>query len=162
MIVRPLRGDEAKLLKDLRLRALADAPTAFAHTHAEIAAKPDTYWDDMTASVTTGDVLFVAEDDGRALGMAFGILQHDRPALTHLGGMWVDPAARSAGVGRALTSAVLDWARARGFERIGLWVTEGNAPAVALYERMAFRRSGRRDRHPVYQDLDIVEMERAL
>ena len=162
MIVRALRRDEATLLRDLRLRALVDAPAAFAHTHAEIAAKPGEYWDEMTTSVTSANVLFVAEEGDRPLGMAFGILQHDRPELAHLGGMWVDPGARSAGVGRALTSAVLEWARARGFERIGLWVTEGNAPAIALYERMEFRRSGRRDQHPVYQDLDIVEMERAL
>ncbi|HET7341256.1 MAG TPA: GNAT family N-acetyltransferase [Methylomirabilota bacterium] len=162
MTVRALRSDEVKLLKDPRLRALADAPTAFAHTHAEISAKPDAYWEEMTASVTGGNILFVAEEPGHALGMAFGILQHDRPGLAHLGGMWVDPTARSAGVGRALTPAVLDWARARGFERIGLWVTEGNAPAIALYERMEFRPSGRRERHPVHRDLAIVEMERAL
>jgi GNAT superfamily N-acetyltransferase len=162
VIVRPLRSEEATLLKDLRLRALADAPTAFAHTHAEISAKPDVYWDEMTASVTSANVLFVAEETGRALGMAFGIRQRDRPGLAHLGGMWVDPTARSTGVGRALTAAVMDWARVRGFERIGLWVTESNAPAVALYEGMDFRPSGRRDRHPVYPDLAIVEMERPL
>ena len=32
MNVRPLRPDEAKLLEDRRLRALADAPDAFAQT----------------------------------------------------------------------------------------------------------------------------------
>ena len=162
MTVRRLRPGEAMLFKDLRLRALADAPTAFAHTHAEISAKPDTYWDAMTASVTGRNVMFVAEADGRAIGMAFGIFQRDRPDVPHVGGMWVDPAARAAGVGRALTAAVLDWAREGGFPRVGLWVTEGSVPAVALYERMGFEPTGRRDRHPYGPDLSIVEMEQAL
>ena len=162
MIVRRLRAGEAMLFKDVRLRALAEAPTSFGHTHAEISAKPDAYWEEMTASVTSRNVMFVAEADGRAVGMAFGVLQRDRPDVPHLGGMWVDPTARKGGVGRALTTAVLDWARERGFQRIGLWVTEGNAPAITLYERMGFTPTGRRDRQPAAPDLAIVEMERPL
>jgi GNAT superfamily N-acetyltransferase len=160
--VRPLERGEVKLLKDLRLRALADAPTAFAHTHAEISAKPDAYWDEMAVSLTSRSVMFVAEEDGRAVGMAFGVLQRDHPDVPHLGGMWVEPAARAGGVGSALTAAVLLWARKQGFRRIGLWVTEGNAPAIALYERMGFTPTGRRERQPVNPALSIVEMERAL
>ena len=162
MKVRRLEPGEAALLKDMRLRALAEAPTAFAHTHAEISVKPDAYWEEMTVSLTSRNVMFVAETDGRAVGMAFGILQRDRPEVPHVGGMWVDPAARTSGVGRALTGAVLDWARERGFQRIGLWVTERNAPAVALYETMGFAPTGRRDRHPFAGDVAILEMERAL
>ena len=164
MSVRRLRADEAKLLKDLRLRALADAPTAFAHTHAEISAKSDGYWEDMARNLTEPgrNVMFVAEDEGRAIGMAFGLVPRERPDVPHLGGMWVDPDARGRDVGRALTTAVLDWAGERGFQRIGLWVTESNAPAVALYERMGFAATARRDRHPVHFHLAILEMERAL
>ncbi|HTO09992.1 MAG TPA: GNAT family N-acetyltransferase [Candidatus Binatia bacterium] len=164
MKVRRLEPGEAALLKDLRLRALAEAPTAFAHTHAEISARPDSYWEEMTRGLTEPGlhVMFVAEAEGRAIGMAFGVLQRERPDVPHVGGMWVDPAARAGGVGSALTAAVLDWARERGFQRIGLWVTEGNAAAIALYERMGFTPTGRRDRQPVAPDLGILEMERAL
>lgn len=162
MNVRRLHADEAPLLKDLRLRALADAPTAFAHTHAEISAKPQTYWDEMTASLTTRHVMVVAEADGRAIGMAFGIRQRERPDAPHVGGMWVDPAARGSGAGRALTAAVIDWARQQGFLRIGLWVTEGNGPATGLYTAMGFTPTGRRDAHPSDPQLGIIEMERAL
>ena len=164
MTVRRLRADEAKLLKELRLRALAEAPTAFAHTHAEISARPDEYWEDMARNLTEPgrNVMFLAEDEGRAIGMAFGLVPRDRPDVPHVGGMWVDPDVRGRDVGRALTTAVLDWAGERGFQRIGLWVTESNAPAVALYERMGFAATARRDRHPVHSHLAILEMERAL
>jgi GNAT superfamily N-acetyltransferase len=166
--VRRLRPDEAKLLKDLRLRALADAPDAFAHTHAEISAKPDSYWEQMTRGVTEPGrhVMLVAEDDGAPVGIAFGVLPRirpeDRPDAPHLGGMWVDPTARGRGVGRALAEAVLDWARERGFGVIALWVTEGNDPAIALYEHRGFTRTGRTDRLPSNPTLGTFEMERAL
>ena len=62
MTVRRLRADEAKLFKDLRLRALADAPSAFAHAHDEISAKPESYWDDFFA-------LKGLEDAGRTTTM---------------------------------------------------------------------------------------------
>ena len=162
MKVRRLHADEASLLKDLHLRALADAPTAFAHTHAEISAKPQTYWDEMTASLTTRHVMFVAESDGRAVGMAFGIRQREQPDVPHVGGMWVDPAARGGGAGRALTTAVVDWARENRFQRIGLWVTEGNGPATRLYTAMGFTPTGRRNAHPFDPQLGIIEMERVL
>jgi GNAT superfamily N-acetyltransferase len=160
--VRRLHADEAPLLKDLRLRALADAPTAFAHTHDEISAKPPTYWDEMAASLTSRHVMFIAEADGRAIGMAFGIRPREQPDVPHVGGMWVDPAARGSGAGRALTAAVVDWAGENGFQRIGLWVTEGNGPATRLYTALGFTPTGRRNAHPFEPQLGIIEMERAL
>jgi GNAT superfamily N-acetyltransferase len=162
--VRPLRDDEAKLFKDLRLRALADAPSAFAQTHAEIATKPDTYWDDMTRSVTEPGrhAMFVAEEDAAPVGLVFGLVDRERGDAAHLGGMWVDPSARGHGVGRALGDAVLGWARARCFRRIVLWVTEGNSSAIALYEGLGFAPTGHRNPSPVDPRLTILEMERAL
>jgi GNAT superfamily N-acetyltransferase len=40
-------------------------------------------------------------------------LDRDDPARAGLFGLWVDPAARAAGVGRALTEAVIAWAGAK-------------------------------------------------
>ena len=74
MTARPLRGDEAKLLEDLRLRALAEAPGAFAHAHAAIAAKPEAYWEEMTRSVAEPGrhAMFVAEEAAAPVGRALG------------------------------------------------------------------------------------------
>ena len=166
MKVRHLEPGEAALFKTLRLRALADAPYAFAHAHAEIAAKPDTYWEELTRSVTGPGrhVMLLAEDDGAAVGMAFGVLPRtdDRPDVPHLGGMWVEPAARGRGIGRALVEGVVQWAREQGFHVIALWVTEGNEPAIGLYTRLGFARTGRTDRLPTDTALATLEMERRL
>lgn len=158
--VRPLRADETGLLKTLRLRSLAAAPDSFATSFADASAKPDAYWQEMTRSVTEPGrhVMFVAENGAAPLGLAFGLLDKEHAATAHLGGMWVDPAARGLGAGRALGEAVLAWARERGFARVNLWVTDGNAAAIALYERMGFARSGGRGRLPSNPSLEIFEM----
>jgi ribosomal protein S18 acetylase RimI-like enzyme len=163
MIVRRLRADEAMLFKTLRLRALADAPEAFAHTYDEISVKPESYWEEMTRSVTAPNrhAMFVAEDEA-AVGMSFGLIDGERSERAHLGGMWVDPSARHRGAGRALGDAVMAWARERGFAEIVLWVTEGNARAIALYEGLGFLHTGRSRPLPSNPSRTIHEMERAL
>jgi ribosomal protein S18 acetylase RimI-like enzyme len=163
-MVRRLRTDEVALLKTLRLRALADAPDAFAHTHAEISAKPDAYWEEMGRSATepAGHAMFVAETAGTPVGMVFGLVDRERSGRAHLGGMWVDPDVRQQGCGRALSEAVIAWARERALVDIVLWVTEGNKPAIALYERLGFALTGRRDQHPHNPSLSVLEMERSL
>jgi GNAT superfamily N-acetyltransferase len=60
-------------------------------------------------------------------------------ALTSL---WVEPRARRRGVARALVDVVLAWAKDSGYERVVLWVVEGNANAERLYERSGFKRTG--------------------
>jgi ribosomal protein S18 acetylase RimI-like enzyme len=164
MTVRRLRADETALFKTLRLRALADAPDAFADTHAEISARPDTYWQELTRSVIEAGrhAMFVAEVDDTPMGMAFGLIDREVPTRAHLGGMWVDPEGRQRGCGRALSDAVIAWAQERGFAAIALWVTEGNNTAIRLYERLGFALTSRRDRLPHNASLAILEMERSL
>jgi GNAT superfamily N-acetyltransferase len=147
VVIRRLRPGEAGLFKDLRLRALEESPTAFADSLTEVAAQPPEYWDKLTASVTRADgqVMFVAEEDGRAIGLVFGLFDRDDASLGHLGGMWVEPAARRRGVGRALADAVIAWARERKLRALELWVTEGNRGAIDLYAARGFAATGEED-----------------
>jgi len=52
--------------------------------------------------------------------------------------LYVSDEARGSGLGRALTLAALDRARARGCRRVELDVNTENAPALALYESLGF------------------------
>ena len=52
VLVRRLEAHEAALHRDLRLRALGDAPESFGETVAEAAARAPAYWEDLTRSVT--------------------------------------------------------------------------------------------------------------
>jgi GNAT superfamily N-acetyltransferase len=148
MEIRAVRPEEAALLRDVRLRALADAPEAFLTTLDEALAYPEQVWRERAAT-QPGRVTFIAEEPGsdRWWGMVGGLLetlQADEPPAVYLVGMWVDPARRGTGLGQALVQAVLDWATAQGVGRVELDVVETNAPAITLYERRGFRPTGAR------------------
>src|SRR5437867_3095831 len=122
-------------VRDLRLRALLDAPDAFGSTYAEEVEEDEEGWRAWTTgwSGAADQTLFAAEDEGW-VGIALGVRWEEEPEVVHLYAMWVDPSSRRRGVGRALVEAVAAWARDLGIGRIVLRVTEGNAAAVALYE----------------------------
>ena len=160
MRIRELRRHEWALFRELRLRALAESPDAFGRRLVDELARTDADWMRLTESVTTpgGQVMLVAEEAGRPLGLAFGIFDKERAKTGHVGGMWVEPAARGRGAGRSLLDAAIAWARSRGLDRLELWVTEGNAPAVRLYEQAGFADTGRRDVLPSNPALQTIQM----
>lgn len=143
MEVRRVTPDEWETLRDVRLRALADAPDAFGTTHAEAVARPDDWWRAWAAtSAGAGtQAMVLAWDGGHAIGIA-GVFATDDGAWQVIS-MWVDPAARGRGAGRALLDAVVAWAREQdAVRRIRLSVTDGNDAARRLYERYGFTETG--------------------
>ena len=105
MEVRRLLPGELDLLRDVRLRALRDAPSAFGSSYEREAAFGAAEWAQRVATA-----VFVAVEDERALGMAGGFV--DERGSTILWGMWVDPAAR----GRGLAEPLVDGGRRVGAE----------------------------------------------
>jgi GNAT superfamily N-acetyltransferase len=160
--VRRIRPDEAVRLRALRLRALADAPSAFGSTLAQEVAFDEAVWRERATRGAAGrdGVTYVAEDGQQWVGMATGLVDdRDAPDAT-LVGMFVEPAMRGRGVGGALVEAVVRWARDRGVRRLGLWVTSTNGPALALYQRCGFRSTGRTKPLDHTQSLTELEMVR--
>jgi dihydropteroate synthase len=142
--IRQLRPEDWRLWRELRLRALADSPDAFAETLAEARARDDADW--QAGAVPRPHVAqLVAERGGAPAGMAVAVIDLDDPARANLYAMWVAPEARGAGIGRALVDAALRWTRGRAALELSLQVTEGNEPARALYEGCGFRDTGRRE-----------------
>jgi ribosomal-protein-alanine N-acetyltransferase len=78
-------------------------------------------------------------EDGQALGLALCRLAAGEMEVLTIG---VAPHLRRAGVGGALMAAVLGAARQAGAGEVFLEVAIDNAPAVGLYERLGFTRSG--------------------
>lgn len=140
--VRPVRSEEWQRLKQLRLAALRDTPSAFAATYADEASRDDAFWRARAASnaagtSTQGYLGFVEEEPaGLVVGLA---LDETRPWRVEVAGMWVAPGARRLGLGGALLEAVRGWATARGATTLELCVLEGNDAARRLYERAGFR-----------------------
>lgn len=153
MRVRPVRPEEWRRLRELRLRALAEDPQAFARTLEEERDDPDEEW--IEWATPTGDWCpFVA---GEWEGMAFGWL---RDSVVHLGGMWVVPGARRQGLGRELVDAVVGWAHALDADAVELEVAV--PPAERLYESCGFIRTGATRPLPSHPELTAVEMRLEL
>ena len=140
MRLRRIHADEVEPLRELRLRALHEAPGAFAETYEEARARPLADWASWAAD--TSRVIVVAIDGERWVGMVACRLLGE--ASTWLTALWVDPRARGAGLGLRLIDAVADWARERGRTAVELSVTTNNDAAAALYARAGFAETGRR------------------
>lgn len=163
MEIRRFARDDGPLLAGLRLRALADSPHAFASSLAQERERPPQIWEERARAGAEGEgqVGFFVFDGEQAIGMVRAYLDVDEePDAAHLIAMWVDPLARGRGAGRALTEAVLGWARERGARIVKLWVTTTNPPAVALYLRCGFRRTGVTEPLPSDPSLTVERLER--
>jgi ribosomal protein S18 acetylase RimI-like enzyme len=156
--LRRLRDGEAGRLREVRLRALSEAPAAFAATFEEGRALPAERWAEWTRAGAAAEthVTFVAVDGDRWLGMVVGRLRADPPGSAWLEALWVDPSVRRAGVGSGLIEAVAAWARERGAGTLDLSVTVGNEPAGALYAQAGFTETGRR--RPLPADPSRIEV----
>ena len=124
-----LAAHEGERWREIRLRALQEAPDAFGTTFAQASAWPDDRWRKQVAEIAT----FAAVIDGNDVGVARGAGHPTRPDVRELISMWVAPSARRRGVGSRLVDAIAEWARAEGALTLVLDVREHNASALALY-----------------------------
>ena len=145
---------EGDRLRELRLRALREAPDAFSSVPEREEAFEPAVWEQR------GRTVLVAEDRGDWLGMAGWFVDEDLPAIANVWGVWVDPRERGHGAGRGLVEAVVDAARAAGHRRLELGVTDHVPGAEALYERTGFRRTG--VELPFEKRAGVTQMQMAL
>lgn len=160
--VRRITSDDAALLREIRLAALADSPYAFASTHEQEAARPIEEWERRTNAAAAGvdqTVVFGLVDD-EVVGMAGGFRPDPESGDRQLFGLWVAPSGRGTGIGEALVEAIAEWSTVVGARRLILWVTETNLSAVQLYERLGFARTGVRQMLPSDPSLTEIEMVR--
>lgn len=123
-----LTPDDWRRWRDVRARALAADPAAFACSAHQLGAHtPEAQWRDALAHRQ----VLVAVDEGRDVAMV-GLAWGEEPELVS---MWVAPEARGRGLGRRLVEAVLALA---GDRPVVLRVMVGNDPACDLYARCGF------------------------
>jgi GNAT superfamily N-acetyltransferase len=158
VLVRETVTGDWQALRDIRLEALREAPTAFGSTHQQEAARDEAHWHDRISR--GGTFLAYIPEAAEPAGLVGGYLED--PATAELVSMYVRPRARGRGVGEALVVAVIDWARDKNAAHVHLWVTETNAHARALYGRLGFTLTGERQPLPSDPRIGEVAMSRPL
>jgi GNAT superfamily N-acetyltransferase len=142
-IERLTSGDGARL-RAIRLRALEDAPDAFASTFDDAASRSPEDWDRQLQQLPT----FVARTADSDVGLVRAAPHTAFQDAAYVISMWVAPEVRRQGIGAALLDAIVEWARTQGLRRLFLDVGEANAPALALYTHKGFAPTGHSDTLP--------------
>jgi ribosomal protein S18 acetylase RimI-like enzyme len=162
--VREIKTDDWELMRDVRLAALAEAPYAFGSSYAEEVAFSEEQW---RGRISERAVTFFAHEEsadaasaGKAPAGLVAVYVEDGAA--ELVSMWVHPAARGLGAGKALVEAAAAWAKAHGFGTLSLWVTESNTSASRLYDQRGFKPTGERQPLPSDPALAEIRMSRTL
>ncbi len=137
--IRELSGDEWRLWRSLRLRAVEESPNAFRGSLGTESAEADSHWPEMIQNTASNPsiLLLVAEVSADPVGMLFGRVDEDARMLD-IGSMWVDPLYRRNGIAASLLDTAKSWAikgRATGAE---LWVTQGNEAAEGFFDSAGF------------------------
>lgn len=135
---------EWRTYRDVRLQALRDSPDAFGSTYGEEADRPDEAWQARLAAASASgqDKALFARCGGTVCGLVWCKLSAREPGRADLYQMWVAPASRGQGVGRALLDEAIEWATLGGAQRICLGVTVADTPAMRLYRAAGFRPFG--------------------
>jgi ribosomal protein S18 acetylase RimI-like enzyme len=155
--VRRVLADEWRTVKEVRLRALRDAPDFFWATFDQEVDKPEAWWADFIAV----GAWFIAERGGEPLGIAAGLVPREANTKdVHLISMWVAPEARGERIAADLIREVVGWAGSEGATGVMLEVTETNASARRLYERCGFVPTGKTQVLP--REPHVIEHEMRL
>jgi ribosomal protein S18 acetylase RimI-like enzyme len=156
--IEPITLHNSALFKEVRLRALQEAPYAFGSTYAREVQFTEVEWlQRLERWNGERGVGYLAMDENIACGIAGSLLDENDPTRAQLVSMWTAPTHRQSGVGRLLVKAVLNWAQGRNIHTITLMVVGNNESAIRFYERLGFRRTGRTEPFP--NDPSILEYE---
>lgn len=139
-ICRLVSGDES-VLREIRLRALADSPSAYGSSFEEEVALTEVDWRIRLERVDAATFVST-DDDSTAIGLVTGAIDDDFANVGWLLSMWVDPTKRGNEVAGQLIDEVIAWSRAQNCTSLLLQVTEGNTSAERAYGKRGFRKTG--------------------
>lgn len=128
------------LYRALRLQALQESSESFGSTYLHERDFTDQDWIDRVSpdGRARHGLPLVAEVDGEPAGLALGLI-HERASKTACAyQMWVNPAYRGLGIGRALLEQIISWAETVRMDRLQVLVPLESDVAVGLATRCGF------------------------
>jgi GNAT-family acetyltransferase (TIGR03103 family) len=137
------RQPRGYLIRRLATRSDADAVNAIYAARGMVTVDPDFFWskrDSRALSYFVAEDLTTGEVIGTVTGVDHGRLFNDPDKGSSLWCLAVDPQARHPGIGEMLVRRLAEHFHARGAASMDLSVIHDNAQAIALYEKLGFRR----------------------
>jgi GNAT superfamily N-acetyltransferase len=137
-VIRPATVADARPLAELEVRAWRWA-------YVDIVAEQDMITvEEREARWSSAAIegAFVAEIEGRVVGVVQAGPDVDDPSVGRLRGPDVEPAAQGAGIGTALYEHAFAQLQAAGFVEAVLWVFDANGHARGFYERRGWTVDG--------------------
>lgn len=156
MKIRATEEQDWIILKEIRLAALLDSPTAFGVSYQTAITNSNEQWK-QRASSETQPKFWLAFKDEKVIGMiGAGVDPKDRYNLI---AMWVEPASRGLGIADHLIDAVKFDAINKGFKQIFLDVSPNNLKASRLYKKHGFVFTAEEKSLTSHPDIQIQTMK---
>lgn len=128
-----LTESDWRTFAELRLRALTDTLGTDDSQYREEISFTATQWRRRLRA----HAQFVATINDRAVGLIGA--QRENAETVYLYSLWLNPAARGRGLGRALVSTAVEWARGERVLAVTLRVNAENTAARGVYEGLGFQ-----------------------
>jgi ribosomal protein S18 acetylase RimI-like enzyme len=143
--VEVLTENEWSRLRDIRLTALLDHPSAFLSSYEVEEAYDEQRW---RQEFLRGEWNIMLAD-GKEVGLLGVTRERKMPSQEcYLEYLWVARRLRRSGAGSRLLRTVLDRLRDTGVHTVWLYVLDGNEDARRLYRRFGFRSTNERQPLP--------------
>lgn len=150
--------DDWEDLRAIRLEALKDTPDAYGSTYDESVRWSDAQWKNAAST----RLYYLADRDGRVVGMVSGGSNDAYPGTRWLYGMYVTSDERGSATAALLVRTIGDWARSHGAAEVYLHVTRSVPRARAFYERVGFHETGESFEMDRDHSLTLVTMVQRL
>ncbi len=127
--------DDASRLREIRLRALQDAPYAFGADFIVESEKPIEYWQKYLDESNW----CIAVSDGQDIGLlAVDLADADRGSDCWMSSWWLEEDCRGKGVPKLMLAWLDNLCGLKGWNRQGLGVWPENERAISAYLKLGF------------------------
>ena len=143
--IRRIKKEECDVYKEVRLRALKEAPYAFSTTYDSAMQRSDDMWKQQVFGAATGAdqaIFIVLSEEKITIGLAALYRSSTDQKSGEMAQVWISPEYRRRGIGKELLDKVIHWGKENGIADFEARIMEGNEQAIAFYKKNNFTETG--------------------